>query len=546
MFLSIGIAPTVAAERVLATYSLFEVSIPVADLEIYAKEGRITASLADYTQLLNPKQLQQLREALQAQIELSPQTIANFLQTPIGETLLQRASKIVQSKSQGADSQMLRSALVLAAADPEGLTILSLLRNFPDASVEVDVAQGVEVFQNVDQLVRRTNAMIDVIQKQAEAALATSPVVPPHQLKVLQQPGPWRWDKLTLQLQDRSPRRLKLTGRGRRFPVDIYLPQLFKSRPSPLIVLSHGLGSDRTIHTYFAQHLASHGFAVAALEHPESSARHIQALLDGKVNTVSPPSEFIDRPLDVQYTLDQLEQRVQTDPRFRGRLNLKQVGVMGHSFGGYTALALGGATLNFDQLRQDCTQLQRTLNLSLLLQCQVLKLPQQVYDLRDPRIKAAIAINSISRSVFGQAGLSQLQIPVMIIAGGSDTFAPPLLEQIEPFTWLTKAPKYLVLMQKATHFSTTGEIDSNQEVFKTPPELIGPTPSVARNYLNTLGLAFFQAYILDQDHAKKFLSAASIQALSKPPLPLSIIEDLDANAVMQPPEPLNSDQDVNP
>ena len=50
----------------------------------------------------------------------------------------------------------------------------------------------------------------------------------------------------------------------------------------------------------------------------------------------------------------------------------------------------------------------------------------------------------------------------MLIAGSADTVAPALLEQIQPFTWLTSPNKYLVLMNNGTHFSTIEESPSKR------------------------------------------------------------------------------------
>ncbi len=76
------------------------------------------------------------------------------------------------------------------------------------------------------------------------------------------------------------------------------------------------------------------------------------------------PNEFINRPLDVKFLLDELENRDKSDPSIQ--LNLQQVGVIGQSFGGYTALALAGASLNKEQLQKDCQKLNDSLNVSLL------------------------------------------------------------------------------------------------------------------------------------------------------------------------------------
>jgi predicted dienelactone hydrolase len=165
---------------------------------------------------------------------------------------------------------------------------------------------------------------------------------------------------------------------------------------------------------------------------------------------VTQPREFIDRPLDVKYLLDELERLDAANPNLQ--LNLRQVGVIGQSFGGYTVLALAGASLNFEQLQKDCKALEDSLNVSLLLQCRALELPRIQYNLRDERVKAAIAINPITSSIFGKDGMSDIQIPVTLVSSSDDKIAPALPEQIQPFTWLNNPEKYLVLLEGGTHF----------------------------------------------------------------------------------------------
>jgi predicted dienelactone hydrolase len=525
--------PVSAAERVYVTYLLFQSSIPVSALETYAKEGRLTNDLAVYAKYLKPSQLEQLRAALQERIDLDPITISQFLYTPIGERLLQRVSEVIRPESEQSGYYALRSALILAAADPGGLTALSLLRNFPDAGIRVDLSQGVEIFDKIQELVKQTNAAVVAVRQQFQAEARAEPKVNASGIQMLEKPGPFAWEKITLQLNDASAVRLALTGAARTFPADIYLPKLPQLQPRPVIVVSHGLGSNRMSFAYLAEHLASFGFVVAVPEHPGSSASQLQALLTGEANDVSKPTEFVDRPLDVKFLLDELGRqnarattsRSPAGPSFRGRMNLQQVGVIGQSFGAYTALALAGAKLNFVQLQQDCgARLNDTLNISLLLQCQVASLPQRNYDLSDSRIKAAIAVNPIDSSVFGQQGLRQIKIPVMLVAGSADTVAPSLPEQIQPFTWLTTVQKYLVLIEGATHFSTIGETAPSTQAIAMPPGLSGPTTDLARRYLSALGVAFFQIYTADQASYAYFLTPTSVGALSREPLKLSITQ----------------------
>ena len=104
---------------------------------------------------------------------------------------------------------------------------------------------------------------------------------------------------------------------------------------------------------YLAEHLASYGFAVAVLEHPGSNAKRFQEYFAGLASPPE-PEEFINRPLDIKYLLDELQRLEKSDPTLHGKLNFQQVGAIVQFFGGYTVLTLAGAKINFEQLRQDC------------------------------------------------------------------------------------------------------------------------------------------------------------------------------------------------
>ncbi len=506
-----------AAERIYASYGAIERSIPVDALETYAKTGKLNDDLAAYADYLNPQQLAQLRRVLLTPIDLSPVAVSQFLYTPIGETLLERLGQVIKTEARQPGFYALRAALILAAADSDGLTLLNVLRKFPTSGIRINLGRSLEIAAQLESLINQTKQAIALVKQQSTAAALRAPV-DFSQLGDLRRRGRFTWEKQTLKLYDRR--------RERMFPADIYLPKT--QAPAPVIVISHGLGSDRNSFEYLAQQLASYGFAVAVPEHPGSSAEQLRALLAGRANEVARPNEFINRPLDVKYLLDQLERLDQSDPTIQ--LNLQQVGVIGQSFGGYTALALAGASLNFEQLQKDCENLNDTWNVSLLLQCRALELPATQYNLRDERVKAAIAINPITSSVFGKAGLSQIQIPVMIVSSSADRAAPTLPEQILPFTWLTNPEKYLVLLEGGTHFSTIGESDPKTDPLTIPEQVIGPDPAIARRYMNALSVAFFETYVAGAPQYRPYLSADYAQAISQAPLSLSLVQSLPANA----------------
>lgn len=515
----------VSAERLKLSFGIVERSISVDSLETYAKTGEINDELAAYFKYVPEENRGQLREALLAPIRLGAVEVSQFLYSPIGETLLENLSQIVQSefRNRGQTTRDkyrrssgfygTRAALILAADKSENFNIINILRKFPSETISIDLFRSLEIGLRARNIINRTQKTVTLINekslKEANNKTVSSNIVSEQLRK-----GNFTYIKKSRTLTDVS--------RIRSFPVDIYLPTTTK--PRPVIVISHGLGSDRTSFAYLAEFLASHGFVVAVPEHPGSNAQQLDALLGGIANEVTEPREFVDRPLDVKYILDRLEFLSASDSEYRGRFNMEQVGVIGQSFGGYTALALAGAQINFPQLQKDCPVDQNTLNVSLLLQCQALGLPAFDYKLSDPRIKAAVAINPVDSSVYGQEGLSKINIPVMIVAGTADTVAPAYPEQIIPFTWLTNENKYLVLMNGGTHFSTIAE--SPDSSIPVPSQVIGPYPNLARDYTNYLALAMFKTHVTKNSSYQRYLNANYINSLGQDDLFLRIVKEL--------------------
>ncbi|MBD2771563.1 alpha/beta hydrolase [Iningainema tapete] len=508
-----ALRPVLSAERLNLSYGLVQRSIPINSLETYARTGKIDDELATYAQYAGEQQLTQLRQLLVTPIPLNAVQISQFLYTPIGKRLLENLGEIVQQETRMSGFYAIRAALILASVNSkEGFTLLNVLRKFPSNAITIDLARSLELVNQFRNFVNQTQAAVNLINSESNQEAITPQTLTSTLIPNLQQRGRFGWQKQTITLFDIS--------RQRKFTADIYLPNT--QSPRPVIVISHGLGSDRTSFAYLANHLASYGFVVAVPEHPGSNTQQLQALLSGRADEVTNPREFIDRPLDVKYLLDELTRLSSSNPAYKGRFNFQQVGVVGQSFGGYTALALAGATINFPQLKKTCQSTQDTLNISLLLQCLAAELPTSAGNLSDSRVKAVIAINPVTSSVLGQANLSQIKIPIMIISGSADTIAPALPEQIQPFTWLTTSNKYLALINGGTHFSVIGESQEPGAV-PVPEQVIGPNPAVARRYVNILSLAFFQSYVALDQRYLSYLSPSYSQAISQEPLPLSLV-----------------------
>jgi dienelactone hydrolase len=128
-------------------------------------------------------------------------------------------------------------------------------------------------------------------------------------------------------------------ARDRRFPCEIWYPAEAPPRPPPLIVYSHPSGSHRRAATYLCAHLSSHGYVVAALDHSEvvvpGLARREGETSEQRAARVE--SVIASRVPDVRFLLDHLLGGVALEPD--ASVDPARIGIVGHSFGGWTALA---------------------------------------------------------------------------------------------------------------------------------------------------------------------------------------------------------------
>ncbi|MBE9137306.1 alpha/beta hydrolase [Nodosilinea sp. LEGE 07088] len=500
--------PGLATERILINFGPLGRSIAVEDLETYARTGKLNNELKDLGRYLSPQQLQQFRDGLTLSADVDVVTVSQFLYTPQGEAILESLGEVVQTAGRINGDRAIRAALILAAADSDGgFNLLNILQHFPTEGAQVDVQRLSVVARAVLGEINQTQQAVAQVRQQAIAGAepdsgAVSIVDDPAEL------GSFRWQKQVLN---------QLT-----LPTDLYLPA---GQNAPLVVISHGLGGDRTTFAYLAEHLASHGLAVAVVEHPGSSSAQIEALLTDQTDEAIEPDEMIRRATSIQTLLDQLE-TVAQDPALGSRINLDRVGVLGQSLGGYTTLALAGATVDPASLEQNCPpQISSQLNLSMLLQCSVLTLPQPLPTLQDSRVKAAIAINPLDSAVFGPAGMANITVPTMVVSGSADSVTPALAEQIRPVTWLEAPERYLMLMENGTHFSTIFDPQADTEALPVPPQAIGPDPAAAQQYVKATGVAFFKTYLAEVEGYRPYLNQTYIDILSQPDLPLYLVRD---------------------
>jgi predicted dienelactone hydrolase len=548
------VKPAPAAERVILTYGFAEISTSVESLRNYAERGEVDEALAPYLDFLSEAQRSQLRSVLQARPNIGPVSISQLLYSSIGNTVLRSLGDIIRTPSRRNGAKGLRGALVLAAAEPGGLSLLSVIDKFPSDTVRIDSPRIFQAINGFNGLIKDTQIALAAIEQQATSVnFSTSGDLSTSDLSTSETPllnlvksGPYAFTIETLTMADE--------GRNRTLTVDLYLPEAAAESqvlaPVPLVVISHGATDTRKSFVFIAEHLASHGFAVAALDHPGSDFAHFEALLQGFTDEITDPTEFSDRPRDISFLLDELTKlNDDSNNRLAHRIDLKKIGIIGHSFGGYTALALAGAQLDFDRLKANCDSTEFILNAantSMLLQCTALAAPEQFSaNLRDERIQAVMAMNPVTSSLFGPTGFSHIAIPSLLVAGSADPLAPALLEQIRPFTWLnstleqssaqiesaeiTSGPQhYLALIEGGSHlYAVPGLAPPDSALVR---RLVSPNIGLTENYLKALSLGFMQMTFAGNTGYPQALTRRAMidlgAQLSQEALPLYVIDTL--------------------
>ncbi|MEL6928455.1 MAG: alpha/beta fold hydrolase, partial [Cyanobacteria bacterium J06600_6] len=415
-----------AAEKISFRYGMVEFAVPVASLENFATTGEVDRYLDIYLDSATPKELAKLQELANYSLEVDRVTVYRFFNSALGQKILQNLGAIIQPSPTKAGLHALRSSLIRAAGEKEGLNLLNVVRNYPAQTIYINGKNGLKLANTFGKLQKRTKKAIAIIKQQADLSSMDELDLDFTQKLDLRQPGIFTSSKEVILFNDRR--------RQRSFSANFYRPQL--QTQIPTVVISPGLGGDSRSFDYLAQHLVSYGFAVIVVNHPGSDRQKVDNFFKGIDRRIVEAQEFIDRPQDISYILDRLQQQEAANLAPRHRLNLRRVGIIGHSFGAYTALALAGGKINIQGLQRSCKQhrvANNSLNLSLLLQCLAVELPDtSKHNLSDSRIKATFVLNPMNSLLFGQKGLSKIKTPVAFISGGKDLVTPPLSEQIIP------------------------------------------------------------------------------------------------------------------
>jgi predicted dienelactone hydrolase len=197
---------------------------------------------------------------------------------------------------------------------------------------------------------------------------------------------------------------------------------------APLVVFSHGFSGCGIQSVSFTEQLARNGYVVAAPDHADAAICHIVASQRGAKHAmpsqprILDPASWnetsrIDRRQDIEAVIDYL----QKDREFGPAIDPEEIGLAGHSLGGYTVVGMAGGWQSW----------------------------------LDPRVRAVLAMSPYVMPFQINKTLGNVRVPLMYQGGTLDVGITPFLKGQKGAFAVANSPVYFVELRSAGHLAWT-------------------------------------------------------------------------------------------
>lgn len=150
-----------ASEEIIFKYSAATQSVSLTELQTFADTGEMSSSL-DFLLKFSKQNPQLIRWILRQQFPADTKLIYDLLNTAPGEYVLTQTGNVVGSKSERANIQALRGALVASSSDDNVISLIELLENYPTKKVYVDSKILSKASRNLAKFIEESNKYIKI------------------------------------------------------------------------------------------------------------------------------------------------------------------------------------------------------------------------------------------------------------------------------------------------------------------------------------------------------------------------------------------------
>jgi predicted dienelactone hydrolase len=232
----------------------------------------------------------------------------------------------------------------------------------------------------------------------------------------------------------------------------------------PLIAFSHGAYGCGLQSVAFTEELARHGYVVAAPDHADALLCHTVSPPRGRsrppaqLNVFKPETwgeaTFADRRKDIEAVLDSLS----ANAEFKDVIDAADIGVAGHSLGGYTVVGMAGGWSSWT----------------------------------DPRIRAVLALSPYVMPFQVKNTLGSIRVPLMYQGGTLDIGITPFLKGPKGAYAQANPPVFFAELKNAGHLAwvNCGGAHSTASCLATNDNF---------RLISEYSVAFFNQYLKQQE-----------------------------------------------
>jgi predicted dienelactone hydrolase len=268
----------------------------------------------------------------------------------------------------------------------------------------------------------------------------------------------------------------------------------------PLVIVSHGYPGNRFLMSHLCENLASKGFVVIAIDHPESTYDDQQTFA----------STLFNRPFDQLFVLNEIARlgKKGSGSFLAGIVDDSRTGIVGYSMGGYGLVNVIGGGYSEAAVAASVAPPNR------LLAQRAASNPDYMKTM-EPRIKAAIAIApwGMQNGFWDADGLKGIRTPVLFVAGSNDSVAGYEHGTKAIYEGAVNAERYLLTYMNANH-NAGAPIPAPIETY-TYSETLKSYPFVhyadavwdnvrMNNILDHFATAFFELHLKGQQDRRAY------------------------------------------